>query len=64
MNVTTTHKLINGHQWEQIIRNHLPKLKTFRLKMQRIFRDNSNIQQQADELLDSFRSSFWIDERQ
>ena len=60
------HSLINGHQWEQIIRNYLPKLKIFRLKMNKAFFNNPNIElhEQVDKLIDSFRSSFWINEHQ
>ncbi|CAF4965767.1 unnamed protein product [Rotaria sp. Silwood1] len=54
--------LINGHQWEQIICNYLPKLKVFQLKMKHRFVVNHNIQEQVNELVNSFRSSFWIDE--
>jgi hypothetical protein len=57
-------ELIDGHQWEQIIRNYLPKLKTFRLKMSKTLFLEQNIQERVDRLVDSFRSSFWIDEHQ
>ncbi|CAF1684293.1 unnamed protein product [Rotaria sp. Silwood1] len=33
LNIDIFTKLIDGHQWEQIIRNYLPKLKTFKLKL-------------------------------
>ncbi len=62
---STWSQLVNGHQWEQIIRNHLPKLKTFRLEMEEsINEDEVDIQPRADQLLNSFRSAFWIDEHQ
>ncbi|CAF3310963.1 unnamed protein product [Rotaria sp. Silwood2] len=56
--------LIDGYQWEQIIRNYLPKLKTFRLKMKQKCFQQENIHKRADQLIDSFRTSFWIDEHQ
>jgi hypothetical protein len=56
--------LVDGNRWEQMIRNYLPKLKIFRLNMYRIIRDEQNIQKRVDELVDSFRGSFWIDEHQ
>lgn len=62
--IETWSTITNGHQWEQIIRDSLPKLKTFRLKMEVSVRSQENIQQKADTLLDSFRTPFWIDERQ
>ncbi|CAF2971296.1 unnamed protein product [Rotaria sp. Silwood2] len=60
------HSLINGYKWEQIIRIHLSKLKIFRLRMNKAFFNNSNIQleKQVDNLINSFRSSFWINEQQ
>ena len=53
---------INGHQWENIIRNYLPKLQIFRLLMQEYFYLDENIQQKTDELYNSFSTSFWINE--
>jgi hypothetical protein len=53
-------ELINGHQWEQIIENYLPKLKTFALKMRNKLSDNENIHEKVDRLINSFRSSFWM----
>jgi hypothetical protein len=60
----TWYQLIDGHQWEEIILHHLLQLKTLRLKMVEAFYHGENIQREADKLLDSFRSSFWIDEHQ
>ncbi|CAF1141771.1 unnamed protein product [Rotaria sp. Silwood1] len=54
---------VDGHQWEQIIRNHLIKLKRFRLKLARKLVNDRNWQQHLDELIDSFRSRFWLEER-
>jgi hypothetical protein len=53
--------LINGHQWEEIIHNYLPKLRVLRLNMKGKLRNRHHIQEQIDRLIDSFRSSFWID---
>ncbi|CAF4745984.1 unnamed protein product, partial [Rotaria sp. Silwood2] len=55
---------IDGHLWQQIIINHLPKLKIFRLYMILHFTDDNNQEQQVDTLLKSFRTRFWLDERQ
>jgi hypothetical protein len=57
-------ELIDGHQWEQIIENYLPQLKTFALTMRNKLSFDENIQKQADRLINSFRSSFWIDKHQ
>ena len=61
--VATDQVNLTGDQWEQLIVKHLPKLCVLRLKM--IFRldDNQDIEIRANELLDSFRSSFWLKER-
>jgi hypothetical protein len=48
--------LIDGHQWEQIIRNYLPKLKTFRLKMKKKLFGEQNLEEGIDELMNSFRT--------
>jgi hypothetical protein len=56
--------LINGYQWEQIIRNHLPQLKKFDLKMKLSFPKGEDIEEQVNILIDSFRSAFWIEEHQ
>ncbi|CAF1515049.1 unnamed protein product [Rotaria sordida] len=61
LNITLWSKFINGHQWEHVICNYLPKLKVFQLRMNDTFY-NVNIEEQANELVNSFRSSFWIDE--
>ncbi|CAF1439078.1 unnamed protein product [Adineta steineri] len=51
---------MNGYSWEQLIVNHLPRLKYFHLKM--IFRlnDHDNKEQRVDDLLNSFRTQFWL----
>ena len=64
LNINVTRVLINGYEWEEIIRNNLHKLKTFRLKMEKRLVSEKNIEERANELLNSFRSSFWIDEHQ
>lgn len=56
----TLAKIFTGQQWENIIENYLPKLQVFRLQMQDTIRCIENI----NELINSFRSPFWIDERQ
>jgi hypothetical protein len=47
-----------------MIRLYLPKLKTFELNMSQELPDKQNIQNRADELINSFRNSFWINEHQ
>ncbi|CAF1434546.1 unnamed protein product [Rotaria sordida] len=62
LKITMVFNLINGYQWEQIIRNYLPKLKIFNLNMYDQFPDDQNIEERANELINSFQSSFWINE--
>jgi hypothetical protein len=49
------------NQWEQIIRNYLPQLKTFDLKINLSFEKSEDIEEQVNILIDSFRSAFWIE---
>ncbi|CAF3781081.1 unnamed protein product [Adineta steineri] len=51
---------MNGYDWEELIINHLPRLKYFHLQM--IFRlnDNDTKEQRVDNLLNSFRTQFWL----
>ena len=51
---------IDGYQLEQIIVDHLPQLKNFRLQMDVSLPDEVHV----DKLFDSFRTRFWLDERQ
>ncbi|CAF2919204.1 unnamed protein product [Rotaria sp. Silwood2] len=53
---------INGFSWEQIIRDHLHKLKVFQLKMEIKIHDINNKEGEVDALIDSFRSQFWLEE--
>jgi len=62
LNVDLSFALINGYQWEQVIRNYLPKLKIFQLEMINTLSLDENMEERVDQLIDSFRSSFWIDE--
>ncbi|CAF3352376.1 unnamed protein product [Rotaria sp. Silwood2] len=62
LKITMAFNLINGYQWEQIIRSYLPKFKIFDLNMYDQFPDDQNIEERANELINSFQSSFWINE--
>ncbi|CAF3981790.1 unnamed protein product [Rotaria sordida] len=64
LNVTLWYNIINGYQWEEIIRNYLPKLKIFRVEMRKKLFLDENMQERIDQLINSFRSSFWIEEHQ
>jgi hypothetical protein len=50
---------LNGQQWEAIISTHLPQLSIFQFKMN--YRcHTSDHEQEMNELLDSFKSQFWL----
>ncbi|CAF1167079.1 unnamed protein product [Adineta steineri] len=55
---------LDGNQWEYIIRTYLSKLKIFRLFMELVPDDCNKIEEYVDRLLNSFRSSFWLEEHQ
>ncbi|CAF2742766.1 unnamed protein product [Rotaria sp. Silwood2] len=64
LTIRTSSMFLNGYEWEEIIINHLSKIKVFRLKMEFSFPTHKNKEEQIDKLLDSFRTHFWIDEHQ
>jgi hypothetical protein len=51
---------INGHEWESFISNNLPKLKKFHFKMEYYFEEDEIIEEQIDQVLNAFRTSFWL----
>jgi hypothetical protein len=54
----------DGYQWEELIRNYLHKLKVFRLFMYYKFDDTKNLNEEIDQLIESFQTKFWIDQHQ
>ena len=55
---------INGHQWENTIKKSLPKLKIFQVKMRFTLSNNQNKEEKLNEIIDSYRTRFWINEHQ
>ena len=55
---------LDGYDWEQILVNCLPKIKTFRLKMNLILGFDGHRDAEIDQILNSFRTPFWLEERQ
>jgi hypothetical protein len=51
---------IDGNQWEQIIINNFHKLKVFRLLMFDVIDAEKNINEEIDQLLESFQTKFSI----
>ncbi|CAF0742369.1 unnamed protein product [Adineta ricciae] len=54
----------NEHKWKQIVLNHLPNLKVFSFFYVFFAPYDIQIEQVVDTLLDTFRTPFWLDERQ
>jgi hypothetical protein len=48
LNIRLMSNLINGHQWEEIIHNYLPKLRVLRLNMKDKLRNRHHIQKQVN----------------
>ncbi|CAF3894523.1 unnamed protein product [Rotaria sordida] len=55
---------IDGYQWEQIIINYLYKLNVFRLLMFYKIDVEKNINDEIDQLLESFQTKFWLHDHQ
>jgi len=62
--LNTSQLLLNGNEWKDILINYLPNLKDFRLKMNFQFPSCDNIEDNVDELLDTFQTDFWIRKHQ
>ncbi|CAF1306797.1 unnamed protein product [Adineta ricciae] len=54
---------IYGDQWEQMIKTHLPNLTVFQFRMKSAFDKENNCEERIDEIFQTFRSPFWLDER-
>ncbi|CAF1359005.1 unnamed protein product [Rotaria sp. Silwood1] len=55
---------LDGHGWEKILSNYFHKIKNFRLKMTIEFSPLEDIEEQVNQLIDSFRSHYWIEKHQ
>lgn len=53
---------LDGHEWEEIIVAYLPKIKVFRLKMTFEYFSDATKEEQTDDILNTFRSTFWLEE--
>jgi len=62
LTIETSKVHLDGHQWEKMIVQHVPKIKIFQLNMNFIFHISTDKLEQVDKLLDSFRTPFWIKE--
>jgi hypothetical protein len=65
MMVITSQVYWDGNTWKQLIINYLPNIKIFQLKMEFDFEErNDDMITITNKLLETFRSSFWIEEHQ
>ncbi|CAF4281305.1 unnamed protein product [Rotaria sp. Silwood2] len=55
---------LDGQGWEKILTNYFHNIKIFRLKMTVEFSPLEDIEEQVDQLLNSFRSHYWIEKHQ
>ncbi|CAF1454014.1 unnamed protein product [Adineta ricciae] len=64
MVIQTFRLYLTGNDWKKIIRNCLPKLEDFQLKMEMKFPHPKHIEEQLEELIKSFQTQFWIEDKQ
>jgi len=55
-------QILNGYQWENILRNYLPNLQIFRLRMEFQIINKNNTEKPLNDLVNSFRNSFWLED--
>ena len=53
---------LSGRRWKKLLRNYLPHLKDFRLRMYFEYRHSQDIDDQLNELIKTYRTPFWIRE--
>jgi hypothetical protein len=53
---------IRADEWERLISNYLPKLKTFHLEMWINNEMNTLIEANVYQILDAYRTPFWLHE--
>ena len=63
LTLQTRYIYLNGHEWKTILIDCLPNIEVFRLIMTFYFARDVDREGQVDELLASFRTSFWLSER-
>ncbi|CAF1338382.1 unnamed protein product [Rotaria sordida] len=55
---------LNGNQWKKILIDYIPKIKKFRFLMKILLFKHHNIEEQLEDFLNTFQTSFWLDEHQ
>jgi hypothetical protein len=64
LTLKTSDLYLNGNEWEKIFVDYLPNIKKFRLRMNFQFSDDYNKDEQIEQLLETFRTDFWIKQHQ
>lgn len=57
-------EILTGDDWQNLLENSLPNLKIFRLKMNFSLNLNTNLITITDQIVDSYRTPFWIKDHQ
>ncbi|CAF5087305.1 unnamed protein product [Rotaria sp. Silwood1] len=55
---------LNGNQWKEILNDYIPKIKIFRFLMKVLSIEHNNMEEQLDDLLKTFQTSFWLQDHQ
>ncbi|CAF1582181.1 unnamed protein product [Adineta ricciae] len=63
LTISAYHCFVDGNEWEEIIRQYLPDLKTFAFIMKVLPPNCVDKEAQINKTLDTFRTKFWIEER-
>ncbi|UJR14774.1 hypothetical protein I4U23_001762 [Adineta vaga] len=63
LTITTEERIIDGLDWEESIADYLPKLKILRFLMEFILEGDESNEKHIDQILDTFRSRFWLHDR-
>lgn len=63
LKLITSQVFLDGYMWKKLIMHSLPNIQILQLKMELNFQQRfDDIEEIVDELLESFRTSFWIEE--
>ncbi|CAF1448516.1 unnamed protein product [Rotaria sordida] len=55
---------LDGYEWEKILKDYLPRIKKFHLKMHLNYPNFYRKENEINKFLDSFRTYFWIEKHQ
>jgi hypothetical protein len=64
LTIKSTNICLNGHEWKRIFDDFLPNIQLFRLKMEFTFPHQNYIEQQINQLIETFKTPFWLEKHQ